>query len=57
MNWIKSSHSGTWPEGNCVELRIVRPVPGGTGCTFCGGDGNDGAGHECPLCHGSGGRS
>jgi len=55
VNWIKSSYSGTWPESNCVELRVVRPVPGG--CTFCGGDGNDGAGHTCMVCNGSGGRS
>lgn len=23
-------------------------------CTFCGGDGNDGAGHVCIVCGGSG---
>jgi len=55
MSWIKSSYSGTWPESNCVELRILRPVPGP--CAFCGGDGNDGAGHTCMVCGGSGGRS
>jgi hypothetical protein len=29
---------------------------GGTGCTFCGGDGTDGAGHPCLVCKGTGGR-
>jgi hypothetical protein len=24
------------------------------GCTFCGGDGNDGYGHPCGVCGGSG---
>src|SRR3954451_10798018 len=47
--WRKASYSGTHPEGNCVEVRVVRPAPGG-GCTFCGGDGTDGAGHTCLLC-------
>jgi hypothetical protein len=54
--WTKSSYSGTYPEGNCVQIAVVRPVPG-RGCMFCGGDGTDGAGHTCMVCGGSGGRS
>jgi hypothetical protein len=29
-------------------------ITAGTGCTFCGGDGTDGAGHPCLVCNGTG---